>query len=165
MDLFRKVLWSNSCLCCLEIGSLVHRLAVAAWSICERFRDMTAVQFSRVGIANMNQQRWRDLAQTTWPQPQQEGPGGMPKEVLSCTSLGESKISEDKRPTSIASLAQPPSLLVESYLYPPNITCSPGILHQHTLLSQLASLCNQPDPRKWQETAAHHQKFLVRFSL
>jgi hypothetical protein len=27
VDLFRKVLWSNSRLCCLEISSSVHRLA------------------------------------------------------------------------------------------------------------------------------------------
>jgi hypothetical protein len=29
-DLFTKVLWSNSCLCCLEIGSSVHKSAAAA---------------------------------------------------------------------------------------------------------------------------------------
>jgi hypothetical protein len=28
--LFRKVLWSNSHLCCLEIGSSVHRTSMAA---------------------------------------------------------------------------------------------------------------------------------------
>jgi hypothetical protein len=33
VDLFRKVLWSNSCLCCLEISSLVHRLAGSGRSI------------------------------------------------------------------------------------------------------------------------------------
>jgi hypothetical protein len=30
VDLFRKVLWSDSHLCCLEVGSSVHRSAAAA---------------------------------------------------------------------------------------------------------------------------------------
>jgi hypothetical protein len=33
VDLFRKVLWTNSLLCCLEIGSSVHRLAGSSSSI------------------------------------------------------------------------------------------------------------------------------------
>jgi hypothetical protein len=36
-DLFRKVLWSNSYLCCLKIYTLVHRLVGAAQSTCEHF--------------------------------------------------------------------------------------------------------------------------------
>jgi hypothetical protein len=51
VNLFRKVLWSNSRLCCLEIGSSVHRSAVAAPSYCRHFTDTAAVQFSRVGLA------------------------------------------------------------------------------------------------------------------
>jgi hypothetical protein len=38
-----RVLWSKSYLCCLEIGSLVHRLAVAAPSTSEHFMDAPAV--------------------------------------------------------------------------------------------------------------------------
>lgn len=48
-DLFRKVLWSKSHLCCLEIGSSVYRSAAAARS---------TLKFSRVGLANTNQQPW-----------------------------------------------------------------------------------------------------------
>ena len=33
VDQFRKVLWSNSCLCCPEIGSSVHRLTGSCSSI------------------------------------------------------------------------------------------------------------------------------------
>ena len=33
VDLFRKVLWSNTDLCCLEISSSVHRLADSSSSI------------------------------------------------------------------------------------------------------------------------------------
>ena len=52
VDLIRKVLWSNSLLCCLEIGSSVHRLAVAARSIHKHLTDTPAVQFSRVWLSN-----------------------------------------------------------------------------------------------------------------
>ena len=69
--LFRKVLWSNSCLCCLEISSLVHRLAVAVRFTRKHFMDSPAVQFGKVGIANTNcsgdttQQRWPGLSLLT----------------------------------------------------------------------------------------------------
>jgi hypothetical protein len=81
-------------------------------------------------------------------------------EVLSCTSLREVKIKEDLRPESIiqlplkASLDQPPSLSVESYVYPPNIMCPSQVL------SQYMSLTISPSLQKWQEIAAYHQKFL-----
>jgi hypothetical protein len=89
---------------------------------------------------------------------QQEEPGGMPGEVLSCASLREEKISKDSRPTSIAQLVVPssqalsPSLSVESYLYLPNIMCPPHVLPQH--MHPIS-----PSPWKQQETAAHYQKF------
>jgi hypothetical protein len=51
VDLFRKVLWRNSCLCCLEICSSVHRLAAAARSTRKYFIDTPAVQFGRVALA------------------------------------------------------------------------------------------------------------------
>jgi hypothetical protein len=35
LDLFRKVLWSNPHLCCLEIGSSVQRSAAAAQPTCK----------------------------------------------------------------------------------------------------------------------------------
>jgi hypothetical protein len=64
MDLFRKVLWSNSRLCCLEIGSSVHRSAAAARSTQRLLTDTPAVQFGSMGIANTNH-----LAETARPQP------------------------------------------------------------------------------------------------
>jgi hypothetical protein len=81
VDLFRKVLWSKSCLCCLEISNSVHGSAVAARSTCKHFMDTPAVQFSSVGIADTNQQRWHYLAETARSQSPhrslQEVPGGM----------------------------------------------------------------------------------------
>jgi hypothetical protein len=62
--MFREVLWSNSCLCCLEIGNSVHRLAAKAQSTYKHFQDISAVQFSRVRIANTNQQPEHYLAET-----------------------------------------------------------------------------------------------------
>ena len=67
MNLFRKVLWSNSCLCCLEINSSVQRSAVAAQSIHKHFTDTWAVRFScSVRIAT---------AETARPQPQLKAAG------------------------------------------------------------------------------------------
>lgn len=89
-DLFRKVLWSKSHLCCLEIGSSVYRSAAAARS---------TLKFSRVGLANTNQQPWYYLAETARSQPWLESAGGTRRnagrEVLSCASLREGKISKD----------------------------------------------------------------------
>ena len=50
MDLFTKVLWRNSHLFFLEIGSSVHRLA-AVLSTYKHFMDIPAVQFGRVWLA------------------------------------------------------------------------------------------------------------------
>jgi len=52
------VIWNNSHVYCLEICSLVYRLAVAARSTWEHFRDTPAVDFGGVGVANTNQQWW-----------------------------------------------------------------------------------------------------------
>ena len=59
------VLWSNSHLYCLKIGSSLHRSAAAAPSTHKHFMDAPAVQFSGVRIANMNHQWWNYLAETT----------------------------------------------------------------------------------------------------
>ena len=56
VDLLRKVFWSSSHLCCLEISSLVSKLvAEAAQSTSKHLTDIPAVQFGRVWIANTNQ--------------------------------------------------------------------------------------------------------------
>ena len=60
--------------------------------------DTLAVQFSRVGIVNTNQQQWRDLVETDRPQPQHESMGGTranknTKSSQLCLSQG----SEDQR--------------------------------------------------------------------
>ena len=53
VDLFRKVLWSNSYLCCLGISSSVYRLAMADGSIHKHFMDTPAVQLGRVRLATV----------------------------------------------------------------------------------------------------------------
>jgi hypothetical protein len=67
MDLFRKVLSSNSLLHHLEIGSLVHRVAAAVQSTHKHSMDIPAVQFGRVWIPNTNQQWWHYLGETSRP--------------------------------------------------------------------------------------------------
>jgi hypothetical protein len=52
MYLFRKVVWSNCCLCYLEISRSVPKSAEAAQSTHKHFTDTSAVQFSSVRITN-----------------------------------------------------------------------------------------------------------------
>jgi hypothetical protein len=88
VDLFRKVLWSKSHLCCLEIGISVHRLAAAARPTHKHFMDIPTVQFRRIRIANRNQQLWYYLAEIVRPQPWQESAGGTRRSSLPCLSQG-----------------------------------------------------------------------------
>jgi hypothetical protein len=60
VDLWRKVLWSNSCLHFQEISSPVDSSAAAAQSTCKHFLDTPEVQFGGVGIVNSNQQQWQE---------------------------------------------------------------------------------------------------------
>jgi hypothetical protein len=63
------VLCCNSHLRCLEIGNSVHSLVAATQYTHKHFMDTPAVHFSRVGIANTDQQWWHDLVETVRPQP------------------------------------------------------------------------------------------------
>ena len=139
MDLFRN--------CSLEqITSVLsenqqfssQKSAVAAQSAHKHCENLSAVNFSSVGIANRNQQQWHNLAETARPQPNQlntsqqkePGPPGTPGEVLCHASLNKVKISEDSRPRSLAKLAMHASLHhcpFESYLYSLQTPC---VLHR-----------------------------------
>jgi hypothetical protein len=144
MDLFRKVLWSNSHLCSLEISSSVHRLASAAWSTGKHFTDTPAVQFSRVRIANKPAavaQPSRNSQVSALAQVSRRDPEELRKSSWLCLSQ-LSKDSEDSRPTVLHSQlykqAKLSSVTVHWVLFilPPNITCAPWVF-----LSQLTSLC------------------------
>ena len=140
MDLFRKVPWNNSHLCCLEIGGSVPRSAGRGSLIHSRtVQGAPAVQFRRVGLANRSQQRRHDLAETSRPQPLFESTGGTwrtPGEVLSCASLKEVNI----RPTSIAQLAVPTSQSLS-----PSLHLSPIYTLQTSCVTHVPcfSTCNQ----------------------
>ena len=78
------------------VGKLtVHRSAAAAQSICKHFTDIPAVQFSRVGIANTNQQWWHYLAETARPQPRHELAGGTRRDTRRSSQLCLSQGSKD----------------------------------------------------------------------
>jgi hypothetical protein len=130
VDLFRKVLWSNSHQCCLEIGSVVHMLA--AQSTCKHLRDTPAVQFCRVRLANRNQQQWCEAAGGT--------AGTLEVKMRDPQALHSLLYKQAKLSLS---------LLVKSYLYPPNIMFG-SCLRIWVCLS-------------WQETTAHNQKFFGVF--
>jgi hypothetical protein len=157
VDLFRNGFWSNSCLSCLEIGSSVHGSAVAARSTCKHFMFTPAVPFSRVGIANTNQQRWHFLAETARPQPPEELTGGARR----CASLseGQRRWATKKHCTasSTSKPSQPQSLLATFYLHSLQTSC--GL--------QLTSLCQSVwVHRSGKKATACYQKFfLEHFSL
>jgi hypothetical protein len=139
VDLFRNVLWSNSHLCCLEISSSVHKLAEAAQSTPYHFID-TIVQFARVGVT-----AWINNGDNTYQRQlglrlntsQQEGSREMSKEILSCTSLREAKISKDcetHKHYTASSTNKPNSTPVTvcwALFFSSNIPCPPHVLPQH----------------------------------
>ena len=114
---------------------------------CSIHSQTPAVQLVRVRIANTNQQWWHCLAETARPQhplSQQEGPEGTPEDV-SCFSRGneDQQRLETHKCCKASSISKPSSASItahKSYLYPPNITCPPGVLPQQVHLSQLTSL-------------------------
>ena len=161
MDLFRKALWSNSHLCCLEISSSVHRLAVAVQSTWKHLTEISG-----------HQNRWLNLVGTARPQLSQvnkEGRGGMPGELLSCDSLREEKIGED----SMGQLSSASATIHHSsfYLYPPTSRVLPGPCLSSSLTSARAAVSTDItlpislSSQKQQETAAHHQKLFVHICL
>jgi len=104
----------------------------------------------------------------------------MPGEVLVCAFLREVKIMEDSRPRSTAqlSLQANPSHSLLSPIYTPSNhhvsfsgLSSPHVLPQHVSLSKTScesgsayiTLPISPSPSK--KLPAHHQTYLVRFSL
>ena len=98
ISLFRKVLWSKSSLLCLEIGNSIYKSASSrSLTISKHFMDTQAVQFGSVGLATV----------LTWP--------SRDNQVLDSArgtrraSLRETKITEDRRPKSIAQIAIPVS--------------------------------------------------------
>jgi hypothetical protein len=88
----RKVLWSNSRLCWLEISSSVHRLAVAAQSTQKHFMDTPAVQFSGIRLATVVTRPSRDR-----PQPWLRSAGGTNRNTRRSSQLCFSQGSEDQQ--------------------------------------------------------------------
>jgi len=117
--------------------------AVAARSTRKHFLDKPVVQFSRVWIAAAATRPSRDSQASAKAQVSKEVPGGTPG-VLSCACLREVKISEDTRPISSVSQAQPLVLSIKSSLHPPNIMYPPCIFPQHIRLFQVSAHVTLP---------------------
>jgi hypothetical protein len=69
VDLFRKVLWSNSLLCCLEISSSFHRVAA-----CDPLTNTSCIHQQSCSADSLrtvdrDQHCWHSLAETARPQP------------------------------------------------------------------------------------------------
>ena len=158
VDLFRKVFWSNSCLCCLKIDSSVHMSVVAARSIQNPFTDTAVVQFSRVKIANKNQQLWYYLTETARPQPLHESAGGIRRNArrnsLLCLfqRIGHQQMW-DQQAFTASSMSKPSSfsITVHQVLFLPckHHMSSTGLVSADITLS--VSL------QKWQESITCHQ--------
>ena len=138
VDLFRKVLWSNSHLCCLEISSSVRRLAGKSGSIhSQHFTDTPAVHFSRTVLATAVTQPNRDSQASS----SHKSAGGTREELqekfLSCASLSKVKISEYARPTVLHSWLYKQAKLSlhhcsSNCIYIPlNIMCPTQVLSRH----------------------------------
>ena len=172
MDLFRKVLWSNSHLCCLEISSSVHRSAAAARSTHKHFMDTPAVQFSRVRIANRNQQQWHYLAETARPQPWLKSAGGTNRNTRRSSQLCLSQGSEDQwrcethKHCTASSISKPSSASITVhwvlFIPPKHHVISMGlawacVFHKLEHLSQLTSIYQlAPVHRSCKRARAHN---------
>jgi hypothetical protein len=166
MDLFRKVLWSNSHLCDLEMSSSVHRLAVSGslihLQIVHGYTSSPVRQGPVRSRGDTTRQRQSGLSLSSSQQ------GGTPGEVLGCASLREAKISEDRRPTSIAQLTVPASQALSLAPWSPIYTLqTSSVLHRPFLGVVLPQQVHpiSPSLQKWEETAAHHQRSFWCVSL
>jgi hypothetical protein len=107
VDLYRKVIWCNSRLCCLEISSSVHRLAGSGSLIhSQTLHGYTSSPVweswvsNSIDTAGLSAEAWVSRGKQ---QDCQEKFSGVPH------SGKEAEISEDRRATSVAQLAVPTS--------------------------------------------------------
>ena len=168
MDIFRKVLWSNSLLYCWEIGSSVHMLATAAQSTHKHLTDTSMVQFDNVGIANTNQQQWHYLPETTRPQPWPKSAGGTLRDTRRsfqlCLSQGR---FETYKYCTASSVSKPSSASITVHwvlFFPSKDHMSfMGLASANASVSTDITLPISPSPWNQPQTAAHHQKFFGMF--
>jgi hypothetical protein len=163
VGLFRKVLWSNSHLCCLEIGSSVHRLAGSSSSThLQTLTDIPAVQFSRVWLATAVTPPSRDSQTSALARVSRRDPEGH-QEKFSAVPLSGKRGSAKIRHTSITLLAVPASQSLSPSLH--------GVLFipskYHVSSTYLASACasNQHESSEATTKCSTLQVFLVHFSL
>ena len=159
VDLFRNGSWEQL-LCCLEIGSLVHRLTVQLHLLLNPLQMHQQSSLVQLG----QQQWWHDLAETA--RLSQQGPGGKP-EVLRCASLREVKISRTHKLASQlyqqAKLSLHHCPQVFFFIHNKYHLSSTGLCPSNGSVSADTILPVSLNPQKWQETAAHHCKIFGVF--
>ena len=164
------VLWRNSHLGCLELNSSVHRSSIAAArSPLKHFIDTPAVQFGRIRLGNRNQQQWHNLAETARPQPRHKSAGGTrtnrkARSSWLCLFQGREDQwrQETKKHCTASSISKPSSasitvhwvLFISSRHHVPSM----GLALAQASVSADITLPISWNLKKWQETAAHHQK-------
>jgi hypothetical protein len=128
VNLFRKVLWSNSRLCCLK--SSVHRLEGSGSSIHSNISRIHKQSSSEKWLAATVTGPSRDSQASASAPVSRRDPEGHQEKFLSCVSLRETKISKDSRPTRVAQtscVSRPSSLsLGPSPIYTLQTSC---VLH------------------------------------
>ena len=134
VDLFKKVLWSNSQLCCLEIGSSGHRLAAAARSTHNHLTDTPAVQFSEVGLATAVTQPSRDNQASASAQVRRRNTEGHQQKFSTVLLLG--KIWEDSSVSQPAAVVSQALSLLWSPMYPLQTSHALHMLASAQLLPQ-----------------------------
>ena len=136
--------------------------------------DTRAVQTGRVGLATVVMWPSRDSPASDLAQVSRRDTEGCQEKFLAVPLSGKPRSVENLDPQALHSYLYQQAKLclchsVESFLYPPNISCPSHALTQHGscfstclvlawLLPQYVHPMSQ-SPWKWQETAAYHQKF------
>ena len=92
---------------------------MAAPSTRKHFTDTPAVQFSRVRIANTNQQQWHYLAETARPQPWLESAGGTNRNTRSSQLCLSQRRCKTNKHCTASSISKPSSasITVHRFLF------------------------------------------------
>ena len=137
--------------------------------------NTSTIQFSRVGIANTNQQLWHDLAETAKPQPWHKSAGGTRRDARKSSQLCLSQQIEDqwrlktKNHCTASSISKSkPSLhhCPSSPFYIPfkYHVSSTGLALAHMSVSADTTLPISLSPRRGWKLQHTTRRFLVRFS-
>jgi hypothetical protein len=171
VDLFRKILWSNSHHCCLEISSSAHSLEIAVQSTSKHFTNTPAVQFSRVRLAIVLTKPSKDIQATASAQVTKRNQEGSQENSWLCLfqSIKNPWRFKTHKPYTASTKSKPSSASVTVHWV--LVTLSKHhvfsrVLPQHMHLPQLTSLYQSVQVFRSGKKLQHTTRsLLVHFSL